>query len=84
MTMNSLVVGTYLKRARKKAGLTQTDLAKKSKLTTQYFSCVERGTAGFNAKIMQAYFENCGVSPKGYVDLMVKQHRDFYKKELGL
>lgn len=73
----------YLKDQRIKANVTQSDIAKKLKISNaQYVSNFERGVCKPSFQMIRAYIKLCGVSSQ---DIRIKMIDDYYemlKKEI--
>ena len=66
MAIDYCIIGTRLKQARLKAGLTQQELAEKTNLSVAYISRVERGNSHINLKRLNQICKILEIS-EGYV-----------------
>lgn len=66
MAIDYCIIGTRLKQARLKAGLTQQELAEKTNLSVAYISRVERGNSHINLKRLSEFCTILDAS-EGYI-----------------
>ena len=66
MAVDYSIIGSRLKRARIKAGLTQQELAEKTNLSVAFISRVERGSSHINLKRLSEFCSILDVS-EGYI-----------------
>jgi len=55
------IIGENLKIARQKLGLTQSEIAKKAKISTNYYARIERGEVNTSVETLESIFKALGV-----------------------
>jgi transcriptional regulator with XRE-family HTH domain len=78
-------LGRKLSSLRIRAGLTQTDIARKVAVSRQHISNIERGVASPTVRVLQAYLQVCGINLAEffYGPLPINQtrrHREYHGK----
>lgn len=66
-------LGAVLKQYRRKARVTQEQIAKLAGLSTNYISCLERGIYHINGRTLLIYMVACDIS----VSDIVKESKDY-------
>ena len=66
MAVDYCIIGSRLKQARIKAGLTQQELAEQTNLSVAFISRIERGSSHINLKRLSEICEILGVT-EGYI-----------------
>ena len=66
MAVDYCIIGSRLKQARIKAGLTQQELAEQTNLSVAFISRIERGSSHINLKRLSQLCDILGVS-EGYI-----------------
>lgn len=77
MAVDYCIIGSRLKQARLKAGLTQQEMAEKTNLSVAFISRIERGTSHINLKRLSEFCSILNIS-EGYILNGVSDEDDKY------
>ncbi len=77
MAVDYSIIGSRIKQARLKAGLTQQEIAEKMNLSVAFISRVERGTSHINLKRLSEFCSILNIS-EGYILNGVSDEDDKY------
>jgi|GEM_PF-3911365 len=73
-----------LKLLRLEQGLTQTQLAKKLKVRTQFISNVERNISNFPVTKIKRCAQVLGVDPEVFIKMNIERHESLIRKRLKM
>ena len=82
MAVDYCIIGSRLKQARIKAGLTQQELAEQTNLSVAFISRIERGSSHINLKRLSEFCTILNVS-EGYILFLIKM-RNIYITSLTI
>ena len=77
MALDYSIIGSRLKQARKKAGITQQELAEKANLSVAFISRIERGSSQINLKRLSEFCKILGVSEGSILNGVSDSSNDF-------
>ena len=77
MAVDYCIIGSRLKQARLKSGLTQQEMAEKTNLSVAFISRIERGTSHINLKRLSEFCSILNIS-EGYILNGVSDEDDKY------
>ena len=81
MALDYSIIGSRLKQARQRAGLTQQDLAEEAGLSVAFISRVERGSSHINLKRLSEFCKILGVSEGSILNGVSDSSNDYLYEE---
>ena len=83
MALDYSIIGSRLKIARQKSGLTQQDLAEEANLSVAYISRVERGSSHINLKRLSEFCKILGISEGSILNGVSDSASDYLYEEFN-